>query len=58
MTTIFITGGTGYIGKRLIKALLKEGIIRLKHWFVSSQPPNSLLAARLSPAMHWMPPAT
>lgn len=24
MTNIFITGGTGYIGKRLIKALLKE----------------------------------
>lgn len=30
MTTIFITGGTGYIGKRLIKALLKEGDYEVK----------------------------
>lgn len=30
MTTIFITGGTGYIGKRLIKALVKEGDYQIK----------------------------
>ncbi len=30
MATIFITGGTGYIGKRLIKALLKEGDYKIK----------------------------
>lgn len=30
MTTIFITGGTGYIGKRLIKALVKEGDYEIK----------------------------
>lgn len=30
MTTIFITGGTGYIGKRLIRALLKEGDYEVK----------------------------
>jgi len=30
MQTIFITGGTGYIGSRLIKALLKTGEYRIK----------------------------
>lgn len=30
MTTIFITGGTGYIGKRLISALVKEGDYEIK----------------------------
>ncbi len=30
MTKIFITGGTGYIGKRLIKALVKEGDFEIK----------------------------
>ena len=30
MQTIFITGGTGYIGTRLIKALLKEGDYHIK----------------------------
>jgi uncharacterized protein YbjT (DUF2867 family) len=30
VTNIFITGGTGYIGKRLIKALLKEGNYQVK----------------------------
>ncbi len=30
METVFITGGTGYIGTRLIKALLKEGNFHIK----------------------------
>ena len=30
MKTIFITGGTGYIGSRLIKALLQAGGFRIK----------------------------
>ncbi|OQP64493.1 epimerase [Niastella vici] len=30
MQTIFITGGTGYIGSRLIKALLQSGGFRIK----------------------------
>ncbi|NII25300.1 NAD(P)H-binding protein [Pseudoflavitalea sp. X16] len=30
MTKIFITGGTGYIGKRLIKALLQDGHYEIK----------------------------
>lgn len=30
MKTIFITGGTGYIGSRLIKALLQNGSFRIK----------------------------
>jgi uncharacterized protein YbjT (DUF2867 family) len=29
MTTIFITGGTGYIGRRLIKRLLQQGGFRI-----------------------------
>lgn len=29
MQTVFITGGTGYIGKRLITALLKDGNFRI-----------------------------
>ncbi len=30
MRDIFITGGTGYIGTRMIKALQKEGVYRIK----------------------------
>lgn len=30
MTTIFLTGGTGYIGRRLIKALQREGDYHVK----------------------------
>ena len=40
MNDIFITGGTGYIGTRMIKALLKEGGYRVKVVVRKGSEPN------------------